>query len=109
VQEIRNNLPKKQGWFSKEDGIHQEALDARLKGNAVRAEAGFVRSLIENTLSAETRKLDETTKNAIKDAYTPYGSATQKKIKEEYQQWFGTDLLTDLKKANASVIVEPST
>lgn len=109
VQEIRNNLPKNQGWFSREDGVHQEALDARLRGDAVRAEAGLVRSLIENTLAADTRKLDETTKKAITDAFAPYSLPILRKINDEYKSWFETDLSTDLKKANASVIVESTT
>lgn len=109
VQEIRNKLPKKTGWFELEDGIHQEALDARLRGDAVRAEAGLVRSLIENTLSADTRKLDETTKKAITDAFAPYSPAIRERIKDEYKSWFETDLSTDLKKANAGVIVESTT
>jgi hypothetical protein len=109
VQEIRNKLPKKMGWFTTEDGVHQEALDARLQGDAVRAEAGLVRSLIESTLVSEYRTLDDATKKAITDAFEPYPTPMREKIKDEYKRWFETDLSTDLKKANASVPVEPAT
>ena len=109
VREIRNKLPKKQGWLTQEDGVHQEAIDARLRGNAVRAEAGLVRSLIENTLDRDNRRLDEATKKAITDAFAPYSPAFRERIKDEYKSWFETDLSTDLKKANASGVDEPTT
>lgn len=109
VREIRNKLPKKQGWLTQEDGVHQEALDARLRGNTVRAEAGLVRSLIENTLDRDNRRLDEATKKAITDAFAPYSPAIRERIKDEYKSWFETDLSTDLKKANASGVDEPTT
>jgi outer membrane protein OmpA-like peptidoglycan-associated protein len=109
VQEIRNKLPKKTGWFEPVDGVHQEALDARLRGDAVRAEAGLVRSLIENTLDRNNPRLDEATKKAIKDAFAPYSPAIRERINDEYKSWFETDLSTDLKKAKASVIVESTT
>jgi hypothetical protein len=101
VAAVRNSLPQKQNRFSREDGVHQEAFDARLRGDTAKAEALFLRSLIENN---DIRDLEKG-KKAITGAL---GTTPDLKdgIKKSYRDSFGTDLMEDLRKANAS-IVEP--
>jgi len=101
VAAVRNSLPQKQNWFSREDGVHQEAIDARLRGDTAKAEAIFLRSLIENH---DIRDLEKA-KKAITGALGT-NPDLKEGIKESYQDSFGTDLVTDLKKAHAP-IVEP--
>jgi hypothetical protein len=100
VQAVRNKLPKS-GFFGTEDGIYQKAFDARLTGNKTEAEALFLRSLIEAGDLADPAQRKKVIREALGS-----DKAQSDQIREHYKKTFDTDLLADLKKANARQLAE---
>jgi hypothetical protein len=100
VKSVRNKLPK-DGMIFKEDGIHQKAFDARLTGNKAEAEALFLRSLIEAGDLADPAQRKKVIREALGS-----DKAQSDQIREHYKKTFDTDLLADLKKANARQLAE---
>ena len=100
VQAVRNKLPKG-GFFGNEDGIYQKAFDARLTGNKAEAEALFLRSLIDAGDLADPAQRKKVIREALGSDKTQ-----SDQIREHYKRTFDTDLLADLKKANARQLAE---
>lgn len=94
VKAVRDTLPKAGTFF-------KEALDARLAGNTVEAEALLLRSLIENGDMKDKALRTKVVREAL-----GANKEQSDQIREYYKKTFDSELIPDLRKTNSRQFAE---